>query len=67
MSSYTFFLTGRNSSLECAVYPPLELHGPHVIGLIDFVAYNSIPNVDESNRLFICSSSPGQEIGRAHV
>ena len=54
-------MTGRNSSLECAVNPPLELHGPHVIGLIDFVAYNSIPNVDESNRLFICSSSPGQD------
>lgn len=55
MSGYTFLLTGKQSTLVCKLRPPLELHGPHAIGLIDFVAYNSIPNVDESNNQLVCS------------
>ena len=57
MSNHTFLLTGRSNVLECTLRPPLELNGPHAIGLIDFVAYNSIPNVDESMNQLVCSDS----------
>lgn len=52
--SYIFTLSGKNSTLTTRIYPPilLEQNGSFVMGLIDFVTYNSIPNVDESNNRF---------------
>lgn len=51
--SYTFTLSGRDSILSTNIYPPITLdEGIYVLGLIDFVTYNTIPNVDESNNKF---------------
>lgn len=48
--SETFLLSGRGNVLECTFSPPIVLDRPHAIGLVNFAAFNSIPNVDESNR-----------------
>lgn len=49
--SLTLSLTGSSSVLTAEYFPPLELSGDYVCGLIDFQTYNSIPNIDESNNL----------------
>lgn len=52
--SYTFTLNDKSSELKATIYPPIVLSESHdyVIGLINFVSYNSIPNVDETNNRF---------------
>lgn len=47
----TFIMTGNKSTLENTFSPPIYLdpNKLYEIGLVDFVTYNSIPNVDESN------------------
>lgn len=52
--SYTFTLSGRSSTLSTRIYPPiiLDKSDVYVLGLIDFVSYNAIPNVDSSNNIF---------------
>ena len=50
--SITFLLSGRSSILESTFSPPIILEQPHEIGLVNFAAYNSIPNVDNSNQYF---------------
>lgn len=50
--SLTLSLTGNSSVLSAEYFPPLELSGNYVCGLIDFQTYNSIPNVDTDNNLF---------------
>lgn len=50
--SETILISGRKSVLETTFTPPISLQSPHCIGLVDFVAYNSIPNVDKSNQKF---------------
>lgn len=49
-----FSLTGTGSVLSSELYPPLELtDGNYVIGLVDLMTYNSIPNVEAGvNNLF---------------
>lgn len=54
--SLTFTFSGRQSELSQDIYPPIELDPDktHVIGLIDFQTYNSIPNIeDENNKFYI--------------
>lgn len=50
--SITLTLNGDSSVLTADYFPPLELNGKYVCGLIDFQTYNSIPNIDEENNLF---------------
>lgn len=54
MNSYTFTLNGKSSELSATFFPAIELDErcDYVCGLSDFHAYNSIPNVDESNNSF---------------
>nr|CAI5829840.1 unnamed protein product [Callosobruchus analis] len=55
---YTFTLSGTESVLSAKIYPPIVLHNKktYAIGLIDFVTYNSIPNVDSTNNKFYINS-----------
>jgi hypothetical protein len=52
--SYTLTLSGDSSILSSQFYPPIELEddAEYVIGLTDFLAYHSIPNVDSTNNRF---------------
>lgn len=52
--SYTFTLSGRTSTLTTRIYPSIILDDDetYVIGLIDFMTFNTIPNIDESNNKF---------------
>ena len=52
--SETLLLTGQSNVLECTFSPPiaLDVKKTHYIGLVEFVAYNSIPNIDNSNNVF---------------
>lgn len=56
--SKTFTLTGRSSVLSATFFPPIELSEGrnYYLGLIDFEAYNSVPNVDETNNSFYFGS-----------
>ncbi|CAG9839231.1 unnamed protein product [Diabrotica balteata] len=51
--SYTF-VCGRESVLSTKIYPPIILNEneQYVLGLIDFMSYNTIPNVDQTNNKF---------------
>lgn len=50
----TLTLSGNSSILTAEYFPPIELKDDkYVCGLIDFQTYNSIPNIDEDNNLFI--------------
>lgn len=51
MSALTLTLSGTTSSLHADFFPPIELdkNVEYVCGLVDFLSYNSIPNVNESN------------------
>lgn len=54
---HTFLLTNeikRNSELSADIYPPIILDSTktYVLGLIDLVAWNVIPNVDKTNNKF---------------
>lgn len=52
--SYTFTLSARKSIISNKIYPPiiLEENATYVLGLIDLMTYNTIPNIDESNNKF---------------
>src|SRR5436190_3703063 len=52
--SISLSFTGKESILRAEFNPPIELdqNVPHEVGLLSFVAYNSIPNVDETNNMF---------------
>ena len=49
--SFTLSLTGKSSVLEAQYFPPIELaqHKNFVLGLVELLTFNSIPNVDHSN------------------
>lgn len=52
-ASYTFTLTGKSSELSCNFNPPIFLNESrnYELSLLNFDAFNSIANVDESNNL----------------
>lgn len=62
--SETILLTGRSNVLECVFAPPvlLDSHKSHYIGLVEFVAYNSIPNVNHTNQIFRYANQDGTEM-----
>ena len=45
MDSFTITFTGTEPELKSVFFPPIELDGDYVIGLVDFQSYNSIFNV----------------------
>lgn len=51
LSSLVLEFDGNSSLFKEKYFPPIELdsNGEYVAGLIDFQAYNSVPNVDEYN------------------
>nr|CAI5852441.1 unnamed protein product [Callosobruchus analis] len=56
---YTFTLSGRESVLSAKIYPPIILdpEKSYALGLIDFVTFNTIPNVDETNNKFFINNA----------
>lgn len=44
-----FCLSGKGPVLKCDIFPPIELNNNEKweLGLIDFMTYNSIPNIEE--------------------
>lgn len=52
--SETILLSGRSNVLENVFSPPLVLDPgkTHYVGLVEFVAYNAMPNVDRTNQVF---------------
>lgn len=50
--SITLTLNGNSSLLTSQYFPPIDLKGNYVCGLVDFQTYNSIPNVDIDNNKF---------------
>ena len=45
MDSFTITFSGTKPELKSVFFPPIELNGDYVIGLVDFQSYNSIFNV----------------------
>lgn len=56
MSSITLTISGDSSQLSAQFCPAIDLSddggGEYVCGLVDFQAFNSIPNIDTFNNLF---------------
>lgn len=44
-----FCLSGKGSVLKCDIFPPIELSDNEKweLGLVDFMTYHSIPNIEE--------------------
>ena len=53
--SYSFVLTGNSSKLTAEFHPPIYLNEDidYAIGVVNFETFNGIPNIDETNNLFI--------------
>lgn len=53
--SYSFVLSGNSATLSVKYHPPIYLdeNFEYAIGLINFETFNAIPNIDETNNLFI--------------
>lgn len=49
--SFCLTLSGTSSILESNFFPEINLNGDYMLGLISFLSYNSIPNIDETNNL----------------
>lgn len=45
MESFTITFTGTEPELRSVFFPPIELDGNYVIGLVDFQSYNALYNV----------------------
>lgn len=60
--SLTLTLSNNTSILEANFFPPLNLEGSYDIGLISFLSYNSIPNIDLTNNKFHFGDSQQIEI-----
>ena len=52
--SFTLTLSGASSVLETHYFPPIELspHKNYVLGLIELLTFNSIPNIDIGHNKF---------------
>jgi hypothetical protein len=57
--SYSFVLSGNSAILTAEFNPPIYLdeNSEYGIGLVNFETFNVIPNIDESNNLFIYDSN----------
>ncbi len=55
-SSFIFSLSGKNTSeLSAKIHPPIELdpNSNYALALIGFHTFNSIPNVEEGENVFL--------------
>ena len=55
-TSFTLTLSGESSVLETYYFPPIELspEKKYVLGLIELLTFNSIPNIDTNcNKIYI--------------
>ena len=52
--SLTLSLSGTSSVLEAQYFPPIELspNKNYLLGLVELLTFNSIPNIDEGNNKF---------------
>lgn len=52
--SLTLTISGSSSVLEAQFFPPIELspHKNYILGLVELLTFNSIPNVDVGNNKF---------------
>ena len=52
--SLTLTLSGASSTLEAQFFPPIELSSNknYVLGLVELLTFNSIPNIDSNNCKF---------------
>lgn len=50
--SLTLTVSNNSSILEANFFPPLILDGSYEIGLVSFLSYNTVPNVDLTNNRF---------------
>jgi hypothetical protein len=57
--SYSFVLSGNSAILTAEFNPPIYLdeNSEYGIGLVNFETFNVIPNIDESNNLFLYDSN----------
>ena len=53
-NSFTLTLSGNSSALETQYFPTIELslNKNYVLGLLEFLTFNSIPNIDISENKF---------------
>lgn len=53
-NSFTLSLSGKSSVLEAHYFPPIELspYKEYELGLVEFLTFNSIPNIDTSHNKF---------------
>ena len=53
-TTLTLSLSGQSSILEAEFFPPIELskNKSYVLGLVELLTFNTIPNIDESNNKF---------------
>lgn len=60
-SSFVLSFSGCTTDLESHIFPPIELSPEknYVIGLVELLTFNSIPNIDEdNNKFYIVDSEP---------
>ena len=57
--SLTLTLSGTSSILEAQYFPPIELspNKNYVLGLVELLTFNSIPNIDSNNNKFYAGES----------
>lgn len=53
-TSFTLTLSGNTSTLEAQYFPPTELlpNKSYTLGLVEFLTFNSIPNIDNGENSF---------------
>lgn len=58
-----FCISGQGSTISTDIFPPLTLEdGNWEIGLVDFMTYNNIPNVEEGRNNLIYFGEEGKKI-----
>lgn len=60
-SSISLILSGNSTVLEAHYFPPIELspNSQYVLGLVELLTFNAIPNIDQNNnKFFIDGENP---------
>ena len=59
--SLIFTLSAASSELETRFFPPIELSPDknYVLGLVELLTFNSIPNIDRNNNKFNIADESG--------
>lgn len=64
-----FRLSGKGPVLKCDIFPPIELNNNEKweLGLIDFMTYNSIPNIEGVNNVLYFGNNEKIELPTGSV